>query len=156
MGFRDFQDRRFAFRLNAHRIWARMPQISAWRGWYRTDGRTNSTGRFLKAVVWDSRRDCLSGLSDLYDFCGCGVLIALEILRQPFCVLWAGTLAMRRALCLLIKSLLFFRAWLLCRFCWLRWLRWLLFRFCRLRRLCRRIRGRSSRCWGNWTSRRIP
>ena len=46
MGFRDFQDRRFAFRLNAHRIWARMPQISAWRGWYRTDGRTNSTGRF--------------------------------------------------------------------------------------------------------------
>ena len=125
------------------------------------DGTERMVGRilqegFLEAVVWDSRRDCLSGLSDLYDFCGCGVLIALEILRQPFCVLWAGTLAMRRALCLLIKSLLFFRAWLLCRFCWLRWLRWLLFRFCRLRRLCRRIRGRSSRCWGNWTSRRIP
>ena len=64
MGLWDFQDGRFAFRLNVDRIWARMPQISDWRGWYRTDGRTNSTGRFsLEAVVWDSRRDCLSGLS---------------------------------------------------------------------------------------------
>ena len=32
VGFKDFQDKRFAFRQNARRIWVRTPQIADCRG----------------------------------------------------------------------------------------------------------------------------